>query len=125
MKTKNFGNSLKNIPIPSKSKYLKCMVEKVESFVRRLRCKAYHFCKENRENDSDNFKNFGLKSLVAPQQNEDWNAFENYMYDIINRNEFLDYLNKDNKYTIIKKCVKSTNYLNYLVVIISSCSMAT
>ena len=57
------------------------MVEKVESFVRRLRWKAYHFCKENRTNDQ--CKNFGLKTVVTPPQNEDLNAFENDMYDMI------------------------------------------
>ena len=45
MKVKSYGYSLKNIPIPSKSRDLKCMVEKVECFKRRLRWKAYHFCK--------------------------------------------------------------------------------
>ena len=46
MKLKNFGYSWKNIPIPSKTNYLKCMIEKVESFVKRLRWKAFYFCKE-------------------------------------------------------------------------------
>ena len=78
------------------------MVEKVESFVRRLRWKAYHFCKENRENNSGQCKNFGFKTVVTPPQNEDLNAFENDMYDMIRnveftnvRNEFLDHLNRD------------------------------
>ena len=99
---KNFGYSLKNIPMPSKSKYLKYMVEKVESFVRRLRWKAYHFCKEYRENGSDHCKNVGFKTVATPPQNEDLNVFENGMYDMIRnieftniRNEFLDHLNKD------------------------------
>ena len=75
---------------------------KVESFVRRLRSKAYHFCKENRENNSDHCKNFGFKTVVTPPQTEDLNAFENDMYDLIRnveftniRNEFLDHLNRD------------------------------
>ena len=42
MEMKSFGYSLKNIPIPSKRKYLKCMVEKVESFIKRSRWKAHH-----------------------------------------------------------------------------------
>ena len=76
------------------------MVEKVESFVRRLRWKAYPFCKENRENNSDQCKNFGFKTVVTPPQNKDLNAFENDMYDMIRnveftniRNEFLGHLN--------------------------------
>ena len=43
MELKNFGFSLKDIPIPSKSNYLKCMIEKVESFVKRLRWEAFYF----------------------------------------------------------------------------------
>ena len=58
MEANNSGCSLKNIPIPSKSKYLKFMVEKFENFVRRLRWKAYNLCKKNRENDG---KRLGLK----------------------------------------------------------------
>ena len=43
------------------------MVEKVESFVRRLRWKAYHFCKENRENNSDHICDATfLTTFVAP-----------------------------------------------------------
>ena len=78
------------------------MAEKVESFVRRLRWKAYHFWKENRENNSDQCENFGFKAVVTPPQNKDLNAFENDMYDMIKnveftniRNEFLDHLNRD------------------------------
>ena len=51
------------------------MVEKVEGFVRRLKWKAYDFCKENRENDSDQCKNFGFKTKVTPPQNGDPNVF--------------------------------------------------
>ena len=78
------------------------MVEKVESFVRRLRWKAYHVCKENRENNSHHCKNFGFKTVVTSPQIEDLNAFENDMYDLIRnveftniKNEFLDHLNRD------------------------------
>ena len=102
MEASNFGYSLDNIPIPSKSKYLKCIAENVESFVRRLMLKAYHFCKENRENNSDQCKNFGFKTVVTPPQNEDLNTFENDMYNTFRnteftniRNEFLDNLNRD------------------------------
>ena len=84
-----FGYSLKNIPITSKSKYLKYMTEKIESFVRRLRWKAYHLCKKNRENDSEQCKNFRFKTIIIPPQNEDLNAFENDMHGIIN------HLNRD------------------------------
>ena len=89
MEAKNFGYLLKNISIPSKSKYTKYMVEKVESFVGRLRWKAYHFCKENREIDSNHFKNFALTTLATSSKNEDMNAFENDMYYMIRNIEFI------------------------------------
>ena len=78
------------------------MIEKIESFVRRLRWKAYHLCKKNRENDSEQCKNFRFKTVITPPQNEDLNAFENDMHGIIRNaeftnigNEFLDHLNRD------------------------------
>ena len=43
MDKKNLGYSKKNIPIASKKAYMKKMMEKVESFVRRLRWKALFF----------------------------------------------------------------------------------
>ena len=78
------------------------MVEKVKSVVRRLTWNLYHFIGENRENDSDNFKNFGFKNLVTLPQNELLIASENDMYDVIRnleftniRIKFLDTLNKE------------------------------
>ena len=103
----------KNLQIPLKSKYLQGIVEKVESFVRSLRWKAYHICKENTENESNNCKNFGFKSVATPSQNEDLHVFENDMCDMIRniefvniRNEFVDHLNKDiESIRSTKKCV--------------------
>ena len=76
MEAKNFDYLLKNIPIPSKSKYSKSMAEKVESFIRSLRWKAYHFRKENRENDRDHCEKFGFKTVAIAPQNKGLNAFE-------------------------------------------------
>ena len=61
MEMKSFAYSLKNIPIPTKRKYLKCMVEKVETSIRRLRWKAYHFCKVDAEIEDIQSKIFVLK----------------------------------------------------------------
>ena len=113
------------------------MVEKVESFVRRLRWKAYHFCKENRENNSDQCKNFGFKTVVTPPQNEDLNAFENDTYDMIRnveftniRSKFLDHLNRAVESIRSSKKVlvfaeKVQNYMNYVVRITKRYSMTT
>ena len=71
MEIKNFGYSLKNIPIPRKSNYLKCLTEKTENFIRRLRWKVYHFCKSNWQpvNESVNGY-FGFQTLTTPPPNE-------------------------------------------------------
>ena len=71
MEIRNFGYSLKNIPIPTKSNYLKCLTEKNEKFIRRLRWKVYHFCKSNSQpvNESANGY-FGFKTLTIPPPNE-------------------------------------------------------
>ena len=93
METKNFGYSLKNIPIPTKSNYLKSMVEKVESFIRRLRWKAYFFCKDAKRYDNASVNSFGFKSLATPPQNEHLKAFEDDIYEIIRKIEFTDVWN--------------------------------
>ena len=39
----NFAYSLKNIPTPSRHSYLKSLMNKVESFLRKIRWKAYFY----------------------------------------------------------------------------------
>ena len=80
MEVNNYGYSLKNIPKPSKSRYLKCMVEKVECFIRRLRWKACCFCKENDKDNNKQFINFGVKSSATPPQNKYLNLDDQKMY---------------------------------------------
>ena len=43
MEKVNFNYSLKNIPIPSNNLYLKTLIDKVSSLIRRMRWKAYFF----------------------------------------------------------------------------------
>ena len=70
------------------------MVKKVDSFIRRLRWKAHHFCKDNGQNDSRQFDNFGFKTSATPPQNEYLNAFENDMYEMIRNIEFINVRNE-------------------------------
>ena len=59
----DFGYSLKNIPIPSKGSYLKCLVEKVESLLVRMRWKMKFLDEDKRGNDKGKENNyFGFKS---------------------------------------------------------------
>ena len=84
MEQTNFGYSLKNIPLPSEKTYLKCLMEKVESFLKRLRWKA-HFFEKSAENDNEGTdSNFGFKSNKTPPQNEHLNAFEDDLYKALN-----------------------------------------
>ena len=59
MESKNLGNSLENIPIPSKASYLKSMMDKVENFMKRIRWKA-HFFDNPMMHDNDNYSSYGL-----------------------------------------------------------------
>ena len=97
MEVKNFGYSLKNITIPTKRKYLKCLVERVESFIRRLRQKGYHFCKDDAQIEDVPVESFGLKLLITPLQNEYLNPFENDLYKLIGKVKFMNTKNQFQK----------------------------
>ena len=96
-----------------------------ESFIRRLRLKAHHFCKYNGQNNSRQFDNFGFKTSVTPPQNEYLNAFENDMYEMIRniefinvRNRFQDKLKQDlqniqSSKNILAFADKSQTYMSY------------
>ena len=79
---------MKNIPIPRKSSYLKCLIEKVESLIRRMRWKAHFHEKKGNCNDDTETENYGFKSDYAPPQNENLNAFENDIYEMIRSVKF-------------------------------------
>ena len=87
----SYAYSMKNIPIPPESSYLKNLIEKVEKFIKRLRWKGYlfeHPC-DNTIND-----NFGFKSNKTPPQNEHLNPFENDIYELVKNIEFKNVKNK-------------------------------
>ena len=65
MERVNFSYLLKNIPILSKNVYLKNMKFKLESFIKRIRWKA--FFHEKLDNTPENtVNNFGFKSVKIP-----------------------------------------------------------
>jgi len=83
----NFNYSLKNIPIPSNNQYLKCLLDKLNSFVRRIRWKAFFF--DNKVEKNENIiENFGFKSELSPPRCKDLIAFENDLYDMVRKIEF-------------------------------------
>ena len=87
MGAKNLGYSLKNIPIPTKQHYLNSIIDKVESFITRLRWTEYFFEKPHQGN-SNNSTNFGFKSNVTPPQNDRLTPFENGLNDMVRSIEF-------------------------------------
>ena len=106
----NLGYSLKNIPIPSETSYLKCLISKVESLIRRVRWKALFF---EIGDSTDNKETYGFKTENSPPQNPALDEFENEMYDLISnvqfnkkRNSFQKTLMRD-----VKKITKSQDLL--------------
>ena len=87
MEVKNLGYSLKNIPIPTQQHYLKSMIDKVESFITRLRWNAYFFEKTDQRN-SNKSTNTGFKSNVTPPQNEKLTPFKSGFCDMVRSIEF-------------------------------------
>ena len=82
----DFSYSLKNIPLPPPRTYLKSLVEKVESVVRRMRWKAHLFLTgqndEPDDSNSDN-SNFGFKSPKCPPQVEEMRGFEDDLTSLV------------------------------------------
>ena len=71
---------MKNLLIPPKQRYLKSMMEKVESFITRLRWKAHLFDKKGRPVSN---MNFGFESNFTTPQHELLSPFESDLYDMI------------------------------------------
>ena len=90
----NFGYSLKNIPIHSNKAYLKSIVEKLESFISRLRWKVFFYLKEREKPENESSKenkpteNFGFKSENALPASKDLKQFENDLYDLVKNIQF-------------------------------------
>ena len=84
----NFEYSLKNIPTLSRHSYLTSLRDKAESFLRRVRWKAYfHEYYGNDESDQSN-KNYGFLLNLTPSSNGHLHKFENAMCDMIKNTEF-------------------------------------
>ena len=84
----NFNYSLKkNIPLPNKDTYRKNLIQKVESFIKRIRWKAFFFERQCKVNDEIT-TNFGFTSVNTPPKNENLNQFESDLYDMVKNIEF-------------------------------------
>ncbi len=81
MRQFRFDYSLKNIPIPSQDAYLRNLIEKVESVLKRMRWKAHFFLKV--DNISDQNNPFGLPSNNTPPTILEMKYFENNVINLI------------------------------------------
>ena len=122
MEKTNLGYSTKNIPLPSRSEYMKRFIEKTEDFLRWLRWRAYHFLNQT---DTATKDTYGFKSHNSPPKINELIPFEEGMLNLIHsitlkdtaKCKFQNKLRTDLK-TKIKKsnsllipADKTTNYL--------------
>ena len=87
MEQVNFNYSLKNIPLPNKDTYQKNLIHKLETFIKRIRWKAFFFENKN-EYTSEITTNFGFKSVKTPPKNDQLNQFESDLYGMAQNIEF-------------------------------------
>ncbi len=92
MEPVNLGYSTKNIPIVQPKEYLKCLVEKTESFLRRVRWKAYHFLKPTQPEAAK--ETFGFNTTKSPPPIKELEAFESKMLSLVQRVQFKTHHNK-------------------------------
>ena len=81
MDQQTLGYSMKNIPIPSQTSYLKSLINKTEQFIKNIRWKAFFF--ENGAPNKKKKETFGFKTENTPPQNKGLMAFENDLYAMI------------------------------------------
>ena len=90
MEKLDFDLSLKNIPIPPKSTYMKQLIDKTENFLTRVRRKTDIFL------NPDKYKNpkpsYGFKSTLHPPPTSNLlKLFEDELFEIIANLSFNDY----------------------------------
>ena len=59
------------------------MLDKVESFIKRLRWKAFYFDKKQLNQDEEPLNTYGFRSEKTPPTNNDLIRFENDLYELI------------------------------------------
>ena len=82
----NLEYSRKNIPLPTKDCFMKSLIAKTESFIKRVRWKVFFYENPSERTTSD--ENYGFRTTKTPPQNPALNEFENDLYDLISDLEF-------------------------------------
>ena len=106
-----FNYWLKNIGLPSQNQYRRCLIDKVESVVHRMRWKAHFFL--NGQVNTTSRRKFGLPSKSSAAPVNEMKAFEEDLVNMMNNVSFRNvrdpFLN--NIYEDIKKVNSSQNVL--------------
>ena len=78
MEKLNFGYSLKNIPTPDEKSYKLRLLEKIETFIKKMRWRVLFFINNNKKATEDYKEGFsyGLKSGRSPPHLKDLIQFE-------------------------------------------------
>ena len=98
MEAVNLGYSMKNIPTAQPREYSKHLLEKTESFLRRVRWKAYHFLKPATKNHPPtNRDTFGFHTTTSPPPIKELDQFEDKMLTII-QNIAIEFKKVDNAF---------------------------
>ena len=82
----NLGYSTKNIPIPTKKDYLKCLINKAETFMRNIRWRTFFFL--NPDIKTEDKETYGFRSTKSPPQIPEFKEFEDGMLDLVQNVEF-------------------------------------
>ena len=77
--------SLKDIPIPTKTPYLKTLIQKTEYFLKRIRWNAFLFDNPDLKSSKETY---GFPTQRTPPQNLSLIPFEEDMYSVIRSIEF-------------------------------------
>ena len=85
MEKVNFGYSLKNIPTPNKRTYKLQLIEKIESFIKKLRWKAIFFINKSMKTTEScaSGLTYGFKSNKCPPQLKKLTPFEDDLVDLV------------------------------------------
>ena len=101
----NLRYSIKNISIPSEKEYKLKLIEKTESFLKKMRWKAFFFINSKLPfKDDHNYINYGINSIKYSPQIKEMSSFEKDVIDLIKtikfrkiKNTFQDKMKKDIK----------------------------
>jgi hypothetical protein len=86
MERVNIGYSTKNIPIPARKDYLKCLIAKTEKFLRSVRWRSFFFL--HPEVTPEQKETYGFRSTKSPPPIPELKEFEDGMLNLVQNIEF-------------------------------------